>query len=95
MRTDVGNRSERLTVVCPFWREKSATWRDGPDVGLGVNEKSKMMAMVLPPMVAAILPDPAVVAVIGWLPKEKGFLWRVGDLNALTERWCRRNGFGD
>ena len=52
----MGNRSEGLTVVRPFWREGSSTWRlaseeshDGSDVGLRVAEKAEMVTMVVPP----------------------------------------------
>ena len=52
----MGNRSEGLTVVRPFWREGSSTWNlaiteshDGPDVGLLVAEKAEKMIMVAPP----------------------------------------------
>ena len=48
-----------------------------------------------PRIVAPILPDLAVVAVIGWLLKEKGCLWGVVDSIAWTGRWCRRNEWQD
>ena len=55
MQTDVGNRSERLTVISLSKSEQSSTWRltiqdsrDSPDVGLEIIANAKMMTMALP-----------------------------------------------
>ena len=71
-----------------MWRLAIQESRDGPDVGLGIIVNAEMMVMV-PPMVAAILPDPAVVNARRCSMKEIGCLWGVGQSIWSTGRWFR------